>query len=260
MADKDEVINAGDEKKDDKTPVSFASQEELDKLIDKVYSRAFEKANKIADEKFANVQKELDELKKPKAEEKKVDEKPEDKKKKGGKDDGSPDTETILARLDEVSKIADELRKEKDAAEQRAVEIERRTKDGQVKEQFFRVADKVGNAVGNGFFDNNDVFDLVKGDLDIDEDGNVVIINLKTKQPRVTTSGNLTLEQFLTDFAKTKSHMVRAKNSDGGSGGGESRKTDTKDKTEVVDYAKMPKEDFRTFTNNVMARQYTERK
>jgi hypothetical protein len=114
-----------------------------------------------------------------------------------------------------------------------------------------RAADKVD------FFDRMDVFNLLQNDFQIDDStGEVVVIHPGTKLPRQNSSlKNMTVEEFISDFAKTKPHMVRSGNDGGGSGANSSKKTPDK-KDEVVDYKTMPSKQFQELTQKVIASGY----
>ena len=82
------------------------------------------------------------------------------------------------------------------------------------------------------------------------------VIHPGTKLPRQNSSlKNMTIEEFISDFAKTKPHMVRSGNDGGGSGGAGSKITPIK-KDEVVDYKTMPSKQFHELTQKVIASGY----
>ena len=82
------------------------------------------------------------------------------------------------------------------------------------------------------------------------------VIHPGTKLPRQNSSlKNMTIEEFISDFAKTKPHMVRSGNDGGGSGGAGSKTTPAK-KDEVVDYKTMPTKQFQELTQKVIASGY----
>jgi hypothetical protein len=83
-----------------------------------------------------------------------------------------------------------------------------------------------------------------------------VVIHPGTKLPRQNSSlKNMTIEEFISDFAKTKPHMVRSGNDGGGSGAAGSKTTPAK-KDEVVDYKTMPSKAFNDLTQKVIASGY----
>lgn len=265
-----DAADGGSDKKEAETKTAakgpqFSSeqQEFIDNLADKIYERAFNKAEALYTPRISKLQEQLDTIQAAQSTKsaasddasKKTADTKEDKsaKKAKAKEDGEIDVNALLARLEEQENVVKELRSAKEQADQRARDIEQRNKETNIKERFIRSAEKVG------FFDIMDVYSLMRGELDLSDDGDILVINPKTKEPRQTADGTMSIDQYLTDFAKAKPHMVRSKSADGGAGSGENRKTETKERKDVPDYAKMPKKDFLELTEQVIGRQYTER-
>lgn len=261
--DNDKDPNAGsDDKKpeDKKGPVSFTEEQQalLQKIVDGAYTKAYTKAEEVWKPQIATLTSQVEELKKAKPAGDPKDTKPDDKpadKKDPTTGTTSVDIQTLMARLDEVTTVANTLKADKEKAEREAADERKKNKEARIKEAFIRSADKVE------FFDRMDVFALVRDDLDLDDNGDVVIMNAKTKQPRLSgldAESNMNLDQYLGEIAKAKPHMVRAKNSEGGSGGGENRRTETTDK-KPIDYSKLTPDEMRELTSKVISRQYTHR-
>jgi hypothetical protein len=259
MADeKTEVVNADDKKTDngEKKKVTFDADQQtlVNNIIDQAYTKAYEKADAKRKEEVTALQLELDGLKALAAKDTKKDDKVDDKKddkKPAKKSEHEEEINALRAQVDELMKGVDGLRSAKDAAEQRAQKIEETNKQTTIKDKFIQVADKFE------FFDRMDVFALTKDQLALNDEGDVVIINPATKQPRKNAElRDMSLDEFLSDFATKKPQMVRSKNSGGGTGGGENRKVDLSDKKDIPDYAKMSKEEFQKLTQNVQAKQY----
>lgn len=266
MADDKTDPNAesSDDKKkktDDKVTFTEDQQALLQKIVDGAYTKAYEKAEGQWKGKLDTLTAQVEELKKTpaKKDEQKPPTVPDDKPKDEKKDkphEAAPEYTALAAQLDEIRTVATGLKADKDKADAEIAAERKKNKEARIKEQYFRSSDKVD------FFDRMDVFALIEGELDLDDDGNVVIMNPKTKQPRISgvdPEKNMSLDQYLTDFAKAKPHMVRATNADGGSGSGENRRTETTTKKDVVDYNKMTDEEFRALTSKVISQQYIRR-
>lgn len=156
----------------------------------------------------------------------------------------------LEAKLAEITRAAEALKAEKEAADKRATDIQRTTKDVRIREVFGELADQFD------FIDRNDVFKLIKDEVDMDDEGAVVMVHPVTRAPRVNTSmKHLTLAEFLTGFAKEKPYTVKAKGAEGGSGSGQTRKLPDASDTKV-DFDKMSPAEFEAFTQNVMAQGY----
>jgi hypothetical protein len=158
----------------------------------------------------------------------------------------------LNAQLAEVRTIADQLKTDKEEAEKKVTTASAQTKDSRIKEEFIRAADKVD------FFDRMDVFNLVKDGFELDAaTGDVVVIHPGTKLPRQNSNlKNMSLEEFIGDFAKTKPHMVRAPNVEGGSGATASRTLLTP-KPDDVDYKTMPRDKFLALAQTVIDKAYS---
>jgi len=102
-----------------------------------------------------------------------------------------------------------------------------------------------------------DVFNLIKNDFELDPATNdVVVIHPGTKLPRQNSNlKNMSLEEFIGDFAKTKPHMVRSSNVEGGSGAQPGR-TLTTPPPAVVDYKTMPRDKFLALAQTVIDEGY----
>lgn len=161
----------------------------------------------------------------------------------------------MKAKLEELSGVAEQLKADKVAAADDKKSAAKVARQARIKEKFIEVADKFD------FFERMDVWQLTKDQFGLNDEDEVTIINPATKQPRINADLEpLTLQQFLSDFATKKPQMVRSPNSEGGTGGGESRKTETHLKRDIPDYLKMPKAEFVALTKAVEAKQYTDRK
>lgn len=258
---KDDAQDAAGDKAD-KAKVQFDENQQtiFNAAINEAFTRAFEKADGIYKSQIEALKKEITDLKTAKpADDKSSKEAADADKDKGKKKDKEavedPRLATVLAQLEEVTNIAKTLQKQKEDAEAEANRQAERNKEARIKEEFIRAAEKIG------FFDTMDVFSLVRHELDV-EDDSVIIKNPRTGLPRKAGSvdTNMTLDQFLSDFAKSKPFLVRSKNAAGGTDAGASKKLSTTDKTEEVDYSKMSRADFIALTNQTIGRQYTERR
>jgi hypothetical protein len=164
-----------------------------------------------------------------------------------------------LARLNalvtETKDIAAKNKKLADDAADKLAASAVQGRDTRIKEEFFKAADK------HDFFDRSDIYNLVKNDFSIDDATNeVVVIHPGTKLPRQNSSlKNMSIEEFIGDFAKTKPHMVRSTNVEGGTGGSAAKKLDTKVVTDVPDYAGMPTDKFLDLAQKVIADGYKTR-
>lgn len=158
----------------------------------------------------------------------------------------------LNAQLTEVRAIAEQLKTDKEESDKKVSTASAQTKDSKIKEEFIRAADKVD------FFDRMDVFNLVKNDFELDPATNeVVVIHPGTKLPRQNSNlKNMSLEEFIGDFAKTKPHMVRAPNVEGGSGSSAARTLVTPP-AEAVDYKTMPRDKFLAIAQTVIDKAYS---
>lgn len=253
---------------DKNQPVTFTDEQQtlLNQIIDKAYSKAYTKAEESWKPKLEALTTQVDELKKKQpaatvttttAALPQRDDKPSTTTTSDNKDGRSTvDIDAILARLDEVQGVANSLKADKEKAELEIAAERKKNKEARVKEQFFRSSDKIP------FFDRMDVFSLIQQDLDLDDNGDVVIMNPKTKQPRISGADperNLSLDQFLGEFAKAKPNMVRAQTSEGGSGASENRTTQVVVPEKKIDYSKLTPDEMRDLTSKVISKQYTQR-
>lgn len=261
----DKDVN-GDVDKDKDQPVTFSDEQQtlLNSIIDKAYTKAYTKAEEAWKPKLEALTSQVDALKSKQPTTTpatvpvvKADDKVEDPKDKLTPSGTPVDVSAIMARLDEVTGIANSLKADKEKAELEIAKERQTNKEARIKEAYFRSSDKIQ------FFDRMDVWALIHDDLDLDDAGEVVIMNPKTKQPRISGADperNLNLDQFLGEFAKAKPNMVRAQNSEGGSGAGENRTTVvTPEAKKPVDYTKLTPDEMRALTSKVISRQYTQR-
>lgn len=268
MADetKDASHAGSDDQKDTKPAFTDEQQAIFNQAIEKAYNRAFAKADELAAKKVQTLEAQLTELKA------KVEAAPEKTVKPGKTEAGKTeaakpaesgagkgpaiDVDAILARLDEVQQTANSLKAAKDEADRKLEEQRRKNEQIRIKERFISSASKIE------FFDPMDVFDLVEGELVLGEDDDVAILNPKTKQPRISGSDpdkNMSLDEFLTSFAKAKPHMVRSRNADGGSGAGASRRQENNAGSALPNFAQMTPAQVREYADRVMSKAYTDR-
>jgi hypothetical protein len=244
-----------DKSKSDKTKVEFSPEQQtvLDGLINAAFAKAFAAANKQFEPVVQGLTTELQTLKSqiPASKEQKTEEKPKEKKTTA---ELTEDTAALRAQLDEIRQVAESLKKQREEQEQRALELAKQNKAAQVKEAFIRASEKVS------FFDRMSEFDHMEKQLQLDESGQVVVINPATKLPRLNMNAQpMTLEEFVADYAKQKPWTVKAPTTEvaGGTGSSEQRKLDTTgSKQPAKDWSKMPLEDLLAEAEEVIAKQY----
>lgn len=229
-------------------PVTYTDEQQnhINGLVNDSFDRAFKKAEKAAAAKLAPLQTELDELRAKLA----VPPTPPAAAAPAKKDEPVADARVLemQARLDEMKAIADQLREAERAAKAEAKLAQARGKKTRIKEEFIRAADKVD------FFDRMDVFNLVEGQLDLDpESDRVVIVNPATNHPRQSVSGNMSIDEFINDFVKTKPHMVRSKAAAGGTGASEARRVEGAQPEAPVDYAALTPAQFAELRDKVLS-------
>lgn len=160
------------------------------------------------------------------------------------------DVKKLTAKLAELQSNLDGLLNENKQAKE-ALDTERtRNREARIKDEFMTAATSLN------FFDANDVFQLVKGDIAFDDKHGVVIRNHETGEPRMTISGGLhrpvTLAEHLAEFASKKPQYVRAANTDGGSGAGGSRKLQAG--SDLPDFNGMTPQQIAEYANSVKSR------
>jgi hypothetical protein len=165
----------------------------------------------------------------------------------------SPDIQQLLARFEEVQSLASSLKSERDSAKEELTKYREVTRKSRVKEEF------IDASKGIHFFDPMEVFALVRDVIDIDDEtDSVVVKNPKTGQPRLNSNmEHMSLSEYLAEFAKTKPYMVKAPNTDGGTGAGASRRLDAGGKPDeaavAAKIASMSNEEFNAYINNLMS-------
>lgn len=254
---------SGDANQQSKSKVSFSDDQQqiVDRLVDKVFAKAFEKGKAQAagelESKLAEANQTIEKLNKQLAVVKPPDEEAQDRPAPPAKADKkaaaaqSPDIQQLLARFEELQSLATSLKSERDQAKEELTKHRDLTRKARIKEEF------IDASKGINFFDPMEVFSLVREVIDIDgESENVVVKNPKTGQPRLNSNMEpMSLAEYLAEFAKTKPYMVKAPTADGGTGAGASRKIETR-KTDEADaaakVASMSNEEFNTYINNLM--------
>jgi hypothetical protein len=231
-----------------KKKVTFDDEQQVvvQGLIDKAQGQVYQKLNP----EIATLKTQIDELKaelKAKAEVKpEVKPEPPTKRK-----EAEEQLAQMEARLEEMRKIAEDLKREKENIERRAAETQKQNKDARLKEEFIRASEKID------FFDRMEIFDVLKSQFDLDDRGNVVVLNPSTGEPRKNLNLEpMSLTEFLQQYAKDKPWKVKAKNTDGGTGAGESRRIETERQSTIPDVSKMKPEEFLAYTESVIAKQY----
>lgn len=255
MPDNEQVPNGGTTEKP-KVEFSPEQQSVLDGLINAAFAKAFEKAKVESDTKVKTLEEQLAELKASKAAAPAAPEAPKVEAPKTVKEvdaKTSAETAALKAQLEEVKAIAEALKAQREEADKRAAEVSKRNHSAQIKEAFISASEKVS------FFDRMSEFKHMADALQLDENGNVVVINPATKLPRLNTNVQpMTLEEFVADYAKQKPWTVKAPSSEvaGGSGAGENRKLETTQKATTPDIAKMSHDEILAEAEKVIAKQY----
>ena len=99
-----------------------------------------------------------------------------------------------------------------------------------------------------------EVYELMRREIDADDQGHIVVKNPKTNAPRYNSNAEpMSLVEALQEFAKTKPYMVRMPNADGGTGSGEARKLDTKAPLQLKDVNAMTSEQFEAYKQKLKA-------
>ena len=165
-----------------------------------------------------------------------------DGKATGGKgkaksEEPSEDVKRLSAKVEELTTNMATLLQQNKAAED-ALNKERETnRRSRIKDEFMSAAATLN------FFDANDVFKLVEGEIGFDDKHGVIVKNEKTGEPRMTVGGGeyrpVTLAEFLSEFAQKKPAYVKAAASDGGSGSGGSQRLPMERQSDLPDFSKM---------------------
>jgi hypothetical protein len=241
----------------EKVEFSEVQQRKVNDLIDQTFAKAFEKAEQKWQPKITELETKIQALSGTKKDEQagttstKSESKTEKKETKTVADET---LEQVKAQLAEFRNIAEQLKQEKADAEKRASEVAKQNKASKIKEEYIKVSDKVS------FFDRMSEFSHMEGQLELDDNGSVVVLNPQTKMPRLNTNLQpMSLEEFVQDYAKQKPWTVKAKDTEvaGGSGAGETRKFETREKSQKpADYSKMSLDDLLKEAEKVIAKQY----
>jgi hypothetical protein len=241
-----------------KPKVEFTPEQQgvLDGLINAAFAKAFEKAEVESGKKIKTLEDQLNEMKAkqtPQAPVAKTEPKIEAPKTVAAVDTKiNEETAALRAQLEEVKAIAEALKTQREEADKRATEVAKKNNSAQIKEAFITASEKVN------FFDRMSEFKHMADSLQLDENGEVVVINPATKMPRLNTNVQaMSLEEFVTDYAKQRPWTVKAPSSEvtGGSGAGENRKVEAP-KTTTPDIAKMSNEELLAEAEKVIAKQY----
>lgn len=246
----------GIEKPKPKVSFSEEQQEFIQKLIDKAQGSVYDKTTPVIESlkqqvtdltAKLNAKPDPEPTPKPKPESK-PEPKPEPKL--GPKPDDA--FAALNAQMQELRTLAETLKTEKQAAEKRAEDAKRANRETTIKEHFIRAAEKID------FFDRMEVFDLIKGQLELGDAGQVIVMNLAANAPRMNTNLEpMSLSEFLVEYAKEKPWKVRAKNPEGGTGSAESRRLDIpKSQSAVPDVSKLSLDEVLALSNEVIAKQY----
>lgn len=130
----------------------------------------------------------------------------------------------LQGRIEEMQAIVTRITSEKNEAVTKLGSYEsERTKARKSQAFLSAIPDNIK------FFSNDEVYTLLEPVVQ-EHEGQFVVINPKTGLPRLGNdlSSPMTLSEYISQFAAEKPHLVKAPDTDGGTGQGETRRTDTK--------------------------------
>ena len=171
---------------------------------------------------------------------------------KAKSEEPSEDVKKLSAKVEELTTNMATLLQQNKAAED-ALNQERATnRRARIKDEFMSAAATMN------FFDANDVFKLVEGEIGFDDKHGVIVKNEKTGEPRMTVGGGeyrpVTLAEFLAEFAQRKPAYVKAQASEGGSGAGGSQRLPTEPQGGLPDFSKMSPAEVAAYASQVKTR------
>lgn len=246
----------------DKKKFKFDDEQQafIDALYDNAFGKGMSKAKEEIEKQFkgqleastseiSTLKKQLEALTAEKA----------DSKKAGG---SKAEQEQLQAQIDEIKtalKAANDeretLKQERNTLASELTSMREASKQARVKDEFMTAA------TGIKFFNMNQVYALVRDSLKLEGD-DVVVLNPKTGRPFMDyasgTDTPLSLASYLRQFAKDNPHMVQASDADGGTGSGESRRVDTKEKTQggLANVKSMSLDDFEALKTRIKSGAY----
>lgn len=157
-----------------------------------------------------------------------------------------PEIDQVLRQQDELIKTLQTKLTETDQQIARSREFERTAR---VKDIVMREAKDLN------FFDPEDVFSLVKEDLKLTDDNNVVIWSKESDAPRLNIERKpMTVTEHLKEVAAKKPHWVKASNVTPGTGSSEpdrQREAEKTNNSKLADISKMSDEEFDKYTAEI---------
>lgn len=180
----------------------------------------------------------------------KGDDKKDDKGDKPPKPD--PEVEQLRASFEELKNMFNTVRSEKETLQQ---QMERQAEERRLarrKDQFLSAL----SSAKVDFYDPLEAYELaVKEGLDYDMSKDRAIVKSPTTgAPKLNEHGDeMSVIDFIKDFAARKKYLVKAPTQDGGTGSGEQRRVEeTKEKK--FDFSKMTNDEFEKFRQEVMSK------